>query len=71
MSDPERPTIRPTRWRATYATEFITRDYPANEEGTARHQANLSLSGLQRADDHDVNCSRPVSVLVNLERLDG
>lgn len=70
MSTPEQQ-IRPTRWRATYATEFTTRDYPRNEEGTAMHQANLTLAGLQRADTTDVNCSRPVSVLVNLERLDG
>lgn len=70
MNDPERSTIRPTRWRATYTAEFTSHDYPVSEETTARQAADLVLKAASRG-ERDINASQPVVLLKNLERVDG
>jgi hypothetical protein len=69
MSDAERPDIRPTRWRAVIVAEFTTHDYPASEGNTAARQASLVRDAAIRG-ERDINSSRPVVLLQNLERVD-
>lgn len=54
---PKSSHLRTTRWRATIIVEFDVRNYPANELGTARLNAELAKRGTERA-DHNINCSR-------------
>jgi hypothetical protein len=72
VTEVPKPTrdIRASRWRATVAVEFTSHDYEHSEQATAMHQSDMVVragSGAER----DVNCSRPVVLLTNLERLDG
>jgi len=68
VTEVPRPTreIRATRWRATVVVEFTSHDYEHSEQATAMHQADMVVRAASGA-ERDVNCSRPVVALTNLE----